>query len=148
MSCPLKLSMLMAAGSSHSPSSLPHKCPSSCFGPGLPFSALGRLSLRCHPSLSAKSGPFSIANYLPNSDLELPQGPLPQRAVTWPNLFGGRSEEKRREKAKLHEGRSVGAANRDNATTRVVADRIDKELLKKTLQDLVTNCKLRVRGRE
>lgn len=135
--------------SSHRPFSLSHKCPSSCFGPGLPFPALGRLSLHCHPSLPAKCAPFSIANYLPNSDLELPQGPLPQRAVTWSNLFGGGSEEQRREKTKLYEGTSVGAANRDNATTRVVADRLDKELLKgKTLQDLVTNCKWRVRGRE
>lgn len=122
--------------SSHRPSSLPHKCPSSCFVPGLPPSALGRLLLCCHPSLPAKSGPFSIANYLPNSDLELPQGPLPQRAVTQPTLFQGRSEEERRKKAKLYEGRSVGTANRDNATTRVVSDRIDTELLKrKTLQD-------------
>lgn len=134
---------------SHRPSSLPHKCPSSCFGPGLPLSTLGRLSLCCHPSLQAKSGPFSIENYLPNSDLELSQGPLPLRAVTQPNLFIGRSEAERRKKATLYEGRSVGTANRDNASTRVESDRIDTELLKrKTLQDLVTNCKLRVRGRK
>lgn len=81
--------------------------------------------------MPAKSGPFSIANYLPNSDLELPQGLLPQRALTQPNLFGGRSEEERRKKAKLYEGRSGGTANRDNATPRVVSDRIDIELLKR-----------------